>query len=235
MATGVPVVGISAYEAEASWGVWHTRAALLPLSYVRHVAAAGGAPVLLPSAGDAASVVARLDALILSGGPDVDPARYGAEAHPRTQPPQAARDEHEMALWERAAERGLPTLAICRGLQLVNVARGGTLHQHLPDVVGGEDHGPAPGVFGRTAVRVLEDSLLARVLGSTRTVVACHHHQGIDRLAEGLEAVAWGEDGTVEAVEDPRAPGMLAVQWHPEEGEDPSLFAWLVRAAAARS
>ncbi len=234
MAAGAPVVGISAYEAEATWGVWHTRAALLPLSYVRHVAAAGGAPVLLPSAGDAASVVARLDALVLSGGPDVDPARYGAEAHPLTQRPQTSRDEHEAALLEEAARRQLPILAICRGLQLVNVARGGTLHQHLPDVVGDEDHGPEPGVFGKTPVQVREDSMLARVLGTTSTVVACHHHQGIDRLGDGLDAVAWGEDGTIEALEDRRAPGFLAVQWHPEEGEDPSLFTWLVQAAGAR-
>jgi putative glutamine amidotransferase len=228
-----PVVGISAYEATASWGVWRTRAALLPMGYVRHLAEAGAAPVLVPTVGDAESVVAHLDALVLSGGPDVDPARYGAAPHPETQQAQAQRDHHELELLEAAAAQRLPTLAICRGAQLLNVARGGTLHQHVPDVVGDAAHNPEPGVFGSVTVRVDPGSRLHAVLGGPETVVSCHHHQAVDQLGKGLTAVAWAEDGTVEALEDPDDPGVLAVQWHPEEGEDPALFRWLVAAASS--
>lgn len=230
----LPVVGISAYQAEAAWGSWHTRATLLPATYVEKIAAAGGAPVVVPPSADATSVIARLDALVLSGGPDVDPSRYGVERHERTRSVDAARDAGEEALLAAALGAGIPTLAICRGLQLLNVVRGGTLHQHLPEVVGDDVHQPSPGVFGHNPVTVQAGSRLAAVLGDSEPLVACHHHQGVDRVGDGLVPVAWSNDGTVEALESDHEARLLAVQWHPEEGDDLSLFVWLVGEARRR-
>jgi putative glutamine amidotransferase len=233
-----PLIGITAYEEEATWGVREREvAALLPADYVRSVAGAGGIPVVLPVQSDAPEVVdalvARLDGVVLAGGPDVDPSRYGAEAHPRTDAPREPRDRFELAVLDAAARRGIPVLAICRGLQALNVARGGTLHQHIPELID-EDHGGG-GVFATRSVSVAPESRLAELLGAGTAPASCHHHQAVDTIGRGLVPVAWATDGTVEALEDPDQPFLVGVQWHPEVGEDHSLFHSLVAAASEHS
>jgi putative glutamine amidotransferase len=215
---------------------------LLPRRYADAVARAGGLPVLLPPVPGVGDVLDRLDGLILSGGGDVDPARYGAVRNSATDPANAARDEAETALCEGALARGLPLLAICRGLQVLNVALGGTLHQHLPDVIGSDAHSPVASGYGSHEVSVAPGSRLASVLGCTvpgRTELAVptHHHQAADKLGSGLIATAWTDDGIIEAVElehdagNETSPFLLAVQWHPEAGDDLSLFRGLIAAA----
>jgi len=236
-----PVIGISAYCEQARWGVWETQAVVLPRRYVDRVTEAGGIPVLLPPVPDIAEAVGRLDGLMLSGGGDIDPARYGAEPAAEITNVREERDSAEFALLDAAASLQLPVLGICRGMQVINVARGGSLHQHLPGVVGHDGHAPTPGAFGQHEVRVPPGSRLSQVLGEKgagevggeRTLTApTHHHQGVDRLGKGLTATAWAEDGTIEAFEtDPAGPFLLAVQWHPEAGADLSLFRALVAAA----
>ncbi len=226
-----PLIGLTAYRTHAAWGVWHTPAALLPHAYADHVTAAGGVPVLLPIGADdaAAAVVCRLDGLILSGGPDIEPVRYGAAPDPFAERSQADRDTWETALLMAALQADLPVLGICRGLQLINVCLGGTLHQHLPDLAGGERHRPAPGVYGTVRVRLDTDALPGSLLGEG-VDVPCHHHQAIDRLGAGLVASAWAQDGTIEAAWVPRRRFLLGVQWHPEVRDDPALFTALVKA-----
>lgn len=231
-----PVIGITAYEEEASWNQWHERACVLPAHYVRSVEYAGGRSLLIPvqelSVDDARSLLARLDGVIVSGGPDVNPSRYGEPAHPKTGSPRNERDEIESTLIEAATGEAVPTLAICRGLQVLNVARAGTLLQHLPDSVGHDGHVPEPHGHGLHDVRVEPGSLLAGSVGWERAGVPSHHHQAVDRVGDGLVATAWADDGTIEAVEDASVPFLLGVQWHPEEGDDLSLFRALVTAAA---
>ena len=240
-----PVIGITTYEDRAVWRGWDARAALLPYVYVDAVRAAGGRPVLLPPGGDereARETVAGLDGLVVSGGPDVDPSRYGAARHPRTQEPVTARDSWDLSVTSGALVHGVPLLAICRGMQVLNVCRGGTLHQHVEDIVGHVRHdGPKHG-FGQHSVQVAEGSLLASILPSGAFFdVPTHHHQAVDLVGDGLTAVAWEEDGLIEAVEAGPSelgglPGfVLGVQWHPEQGSDPRLFAALVAAAAERA
>jgi len=230
-----PVIGLTAYHELASWGHWHTQASLVPTSYVRSLADAGASPVILPVQEEREetldALVRRLDGLVLTGGPDVDPARYGAEPHPRSQPPRLERDERELALIGAAERRGLPLLAICRGMQLLNVAHGGTLVQRLPEVVGHDEHNPTPGEFSNHSVRVEPGCSLHRALGWDTRDVPTHHHQGIERLAHGLSAVAWAEDGTIEAIEDPAKPFVIGVQWHPEADDNRAVFEALVEAA----
>ena len=234
---GPVVVGISAYAVRAAWGAWEEHAHLLPQAYAEAIVLAGGLPVLLPPvSGIAAGVLPRLDALLLAGGPDVDPARYGAEPGEDTQPPNRDRDVAETSLLAAATERGMPVLGICRGLQLMNVARGGTLIQHLPDVVGSDLHGPYPGRYAWHEVDVLPGHRLAEVLrveGLIPGGVPTHHHQAVDVLAPGLVVGAVAPDGVVEAIEDPALPFWIGVQWHPEVGEDLSLFRGLLAAARA--
>ena len=225
-----PVVGITTYRETARWGVWNCPAVLVPADYVRQVSGAGGVPVLLPPIADDVEVLDRLDALVLAGGADVDPSRYGADRSPRTGPAAGDRDEAELALLAAALERDMPVLAVCRGLQLLTVLRGGTLVQHLPDVVGSDVHVPSPGTYGDNAVRIEAGSRLAGLVG-TEATWACHHHQAVDRLGEGLTAVAWAQDGTVEAAELDGARFVVGVQGHPEVGDDARLFAGLVAAA----
>jgi putative glutamine amidotransferase len=240
-----PVIGITAYDEEAAWRSWKARAALLPYVYVDAVRRAGGRPVLLPPGGDgdeASATVAGLDGLVVAGGPDIDPARYGKARHPRTQPSAPVRDAWDLAVTGAALTAGVPLLAICRGMQVLNVCRGGTLHQHVPDLVGHERHEGGPGYFGRHQVRVRPGSMLASILpepGFFR--VPTHHHQAVDLLGDGLRAVAWEEDGLIEAVEaGPTELGdlsgfVLGVQWHPERGDDVRLFGALVRSASERA
>jgi gamma-glutamyl-gamma-aminobutyrate hydrolase PuuD len=235
-----PVIGLSTYAEQARWAAWDAKAALLPFSYAAQVGAAGGVPVLLPPVPGIASSVGRLDGLVLTGGGDIDPAAYGAPPHPRTGRVSAERDQAELDLLAAALAAGLPVLGICRGLQLLNIAQGGTLHQHLPDLAGpdpAEDPGHAaqPGTFGSHPVRVGAGSLLAGILGADRSLaVPTAHHQAIDRLGAGLTATAWAADGIIEAVElteGEHHPFVIAVQWHPEEGDDLRLFQALVAAA----
>lgn len=239
MASKRPVIGITCSEEEASWGAWQRPAALLPASYVRAVESAGGLPVLLPpqplSAEEAAELLARLDGLIVSGGNDVAPTYYGEEPHRETVVASGARDDLELAAVSAAIESELPLLAICRGLQVLNVARGGSLIQHLPDVVGHGEHSPIRDGYGAHEVAIAAGSKLASLLSWERGPVPTHHHQGIARVGEGLRPSAHASDGLVEALEDDSLPFLVGVQWHPEVGEDPALFVGLVEAARQRA
>jgi putative glutamine amidotransferase len=228
-----PVVGITSYAQDAQWGVWHVPAVLVPLAYVDAVERAGGRAVVVPPAEeDIEQTLDTLDGIVFSGGADVDPARYGAEAHPETDVPQTRRDAGEMALLRAALERDMPTLAICRGFQLLNVVRGGDLVQHLPEKVGSDDHKRVPGEFAVHPVEIKEGSRLARIVGA-RPEVTSHHHQALGRVGNGLVETAWAADGTLEAVEDPSLRFAVGVQWHPEAGEDAALFEALVEQARA--
>jgi putative glutamine amidotransferase len=236
MTDNAPVIGISSYSQQARWSAWDDQAVLLPRRYADKIAQAGGVPVLLPPVAGISDALRRLDGLVLSGGGDVDPARYGAEREAACGPASAARDDAELDLCTAALAAGLPLLGICRGLQVINVALGGTLYQHLPDVVGHDGHSPQDGAYARHHVTVSAGSELAQALGRTEADVPTHHHQAIDKLGRGLIATAWAEDGIIEAVEFDHSglsgQAMLAVQWHPEVGDDLSLFAWLIAAAA---
>ncbi|GAU66195.1 putative peptidase C26 family protein [Streptomyces sp. NBRC 110611] len=226
-----PLIGVSTYQEEAGWGVWTLPAALLPAGYPRLVQRSGGLPVLLPPGepATAAATVARLDGLVIAGGADVAPDRYGAEPHPRTGPPALDRDAWELALIEAALTGGVPLLGICRGLQLLNVALGGTLVQHL------DGHAGPPGVFGYHDVEPVPGTLLGRALPEPVSVPT-YHHQAVDRLGSGLLASAHAADGTVEALELPDARAFtLGVQWHPEAGDDPRVMDALVAAARGAS
>ncbi|MFE1647015.1 gamma-glutamyl-gamma-aminobutyrate hydrolase family protein [Microbacterium sp. P01] len=232
-----PVVGLTTYLEQAKQGVWDVRASFLPQQYFDAVTASGGAAVLLPPQPnpDAAAevVLDGIDGLILTGGLDVAPELYGAERHPTTDPARSDRDAWELALFRGAEVRRLPVFAICRGLQLVNVARGGTLHQHLPEALGTERYRIGGGVFATNAVAVAPNSTLARLVGDGDLDVHSYHHQGVDRVGEGLVVSGRTDDGLVQAFEDPDAAYLVGVQWHPEENpEDRRLFAGLVDAAA---
>jgi gamma-glutamyl-gamma-aminobutyrate hydrolase PuuD len=226
-----PVIGITSYAQDARWGVWHLPAALVPLAYVDAIETAGGRAVVIPPAEeDVEETLDTLDGIVFSGGSDVDPAHYGAEAHSQTDTPQTRRDAGEMALLRAALERDMPTLAICRGIQLLNVARGGDLIQHLPEAVGTDVHKQVPGEFAVHPVEVKEGSRLAAIVGAGPAVTS-HHHQALGRVGDGLVESAWAEDGTLEAVEDPSLRFAVGVQWHPEAGEDAALFDALVEQA----
>ncbi len=230
--TDQPIIGISSYQQPARWSQWDNEAVLLPRRYTDMVARAGGLPVLLPPIEGIAGLLRRLDGLVLSGGGDVDPALYGAARHTATGPANSARDSAELELCRHALAVGLPVLGICRGLQVINVALGGTLHQHLPEVVGSDLHSPEAHGYGAHKVTVAAETQLADTLGRSEAAVPTHHHQAIERLGAGLVATAWTDDGVIEAVEfDQAASFMIAVQWHPEAGDDLSLFTALVDAA----
>lgn len=229
-----PLVGITTYaEPDVSWGAWRLPAALIPLSYVEAIERAGGRPLLVPPvAGGVDETLDALDGLLFSGGSDVDPSTYGQEPHPATAGVRPERDRAELALLTAALERDLPVLAVCRGSQLLNVARGGDLVQHLPEVVGDDTHRHTPGAFADHGVTVDAGTRLGRLLGD-RAPVKSHHHQGLGRLGSGLVPSAHADDGTLEAVEDPSRRFALGVLWHPEEGEDAALFTELVAQARA--
>ena len=230
-----PLIGVTTYFEAASWRMWVREAALLPASYVRAVERAGGVPVLLPptTARGAEAAVRALDGIVLAGGGDLEPGLYGAERHAETGPPQPLRDRYEFALTRAVIAADLPFLAICRGLQVLNVAREGDLVQHLPDVVGHDEHAPAPGKMGSHQVHITLASTLGKILGD-RADVPSYHHQAVRRLGKGLVAVAWTDDQVVEAIELQGHRFGLGVQWHPEEGDDPRLFEALVAAAGDR-
>jgi putative glutamine amidotransferase len=228
-----PLIGVTTYLETVRHGVWEHEAAVLPRTYLDVVVRAGGTPLLLPPLPEVDSAVLDvLDGLVLSGGGDVDPARYRAEPHPRTGGTSAVRDRAEEVLLRAALDRDVPVLGVCRGMQVLNVALGGTLAQHLPDVTGAEDHRPAPATFGSTRVRLEAGSLLNGLLGD-EVGVACYHHQAVDVLAHDLVPVGRADDGTVEAVELRGPRFAVGVQWHPEQtGDDLRLFRGLVEAAA---
>ena len=228
-----PVIGITTSRDRVRFGAWNTDVAFVPLAYVRAVERSGGRPLLVPPSEEGVDeTLGAIDALVVSGGEDVDPAAYGAERHPETKVVRPDRDRGELALLEAALARNMPVLAICRGMEILNVARGGDLVQHLPDVVGHDGHRHTPGVFADHHVELAPGSRL-RAIVRDRSPVKSHHHQALGRLGGGLVDVAWAEDGTVEAIEDPSRRFTLGVLWHPEEGEDLALFAALVEAAGA--
>jgi putative glutamine amidotransferase len=231
-----PLIGLTTYREEAAWGVWRQRADVLPTQYAAAVEATGGVPVLLPPVaqpGTADAVVARLDGLVISGGADVDPARYGEPAHPRTASWRADRDAWESALLDAADAARLPVLGVCRGMQMMAVHAGGVLDQHVPDLVDHEEHSPGGAEFGAIEVTTAPGTRLAGLVGD-RLSVSCHHHQSV-RTHPGFDAAAHATDGTLEAMEAPGQRFCVAVQWHPETASDVGLLAGLVRASAAYS
>jgi putative glutamine amidotransferase len=232
-------IGITATVDRARWSHWDDTVALSPLAYAQAVQRAGALPMVLPPDDEAAEapddLLDRIDGLILSGGRDVDPGSYGATPHPMTGEGQPERDRFELALAHRALERGMPVLGICRGGQMLNVALGGTLHQHLPDVVGDEHHLETPGTFSEHEVELEPGSLAARAAEAERITVMSHHHQGVDELGEGLNATGHAlPDGLVEALESTEHEFALGVLWHPEADTRSKIVAALVGAATAR-
>jgi putative glutamine amidotransferase len=228
------LIGLSTYREQAQWGVWDQPADLLPTQYADSVARAGGVPVLLPPQEPAlaADAVRRLDGLVITGGADVDPSRYGAEPGPRTTGWREDRDAWELALLEAADAVDLPVLGICRGMQVMAVQRGGVLVQHVPDLVGDDSHSPGGDAFGDIEVATEPDSRLRQLVGD-RVFVGCHHHQAV-HSHPGFVPSAVADDGTLEAMEAPGDRFALAVQWHPETRSDAGLFTGLVAAATAR-
>jgi putative glutamine amidotransferase len=209
---------------------------MLPRSYARSVQAAGGLALLLPPDDTATEapdpLLDRIEGLVLAGGADVDPASYGAQRHPEIGPTWPERDRFEIGLVRRALDRAMPVLGVCRGMQVLNVARDGSLVQHLPDLLGHDDHRHTPGAFTDHEVRLEPGSLAASAVGAEQITVKSHHHQGIEQLGEGLTATGWSvNDDLVEAVELPDHPFVLGVLWHPEEDERSRVVAALVDAA----
>jgi putative glutamine amidotransferase len=225
------VIGITTYVTPARWSYWDVEAALVPAAYVDAVTRAGGRALLVPPSDEGVDeTLAALDGVIFSGGADLDPRLYEQEPHEETFGIHPDRDRAELALLQAALARDMPVLAVCRGSQVLNVARGGDLVQHLPDVVGDERHKHTPGTFADHDVTLEEGTRLASLLGD-RAPVKSHHHQGFGRVGEGLRVAAHADDGTIEAVEDPEHRFALGVLWHPEAGDDMRLFEELVREA----
>jgi len=235
-----PLIGVCAAVEPASFGVWHDEpTVLLPLSYSRAIHGAGGMIAMLPpdrvATDDPGEMLDRLDALVLGGGADLDPESHGAEAHPETVGSNPDRDRFEVALAQGAIERGLPLLGVCRGMQILNVACGGSLEQHLPDRIGHERHRLVPGSWGEHEVRIEPGSLAARAAGSEQLTVKSHHHQGVDRIGETLRPTAWAtEDETVEAIESEDGQFTLGVLWHPEEDMQDQVIPALIERAEGR-
>jgi putative glutamine amidotransferase len=231
----VPRIGLTTYRERAAWGVWDLPADLLPAMYAEGIQQAGGAAVLLPPgpADTVLAVLAGVHGLLISGGADVDPTRYGAAREEATQAPRPDRDAWELALVTGALAIDLPVLAVCRGMQVLNVALGGDLVQDLPGAIGSDAHCPAVGVHGRHVVAIAAGSRLAAFLGE-RAEVATHHHQAVGRLGTDLIATAWADDGVVEAVELAERSWVLGVQWHPEAFDGAALFGAFLDACRIR-
>jgi putative glutamine amidotransferase len=233
-----PVIGICAALERARWGVWDQSAALLPLAYIEAVQRAGGVALILPPdqhlIAEPDDVLRLLDGLILAGGADIDPAAYGQEAHPQTHDTVSERDDFEIALTRAAIERDMPVLGICRGMQLINVARGGTLLQHLPELVGHEEHRRVLGSFEGADhdVRLEQGSLASCAAGEVAHATKSHHHQGVDRVGEGLLVTGHSDyDEVPEAIELPDSRFVLGVQWHPEADPGSTVIAAFVQAS----
>ena len=234
----VAAIGICAALERVRWGAWAETVTMAPRSYATAVQAAGAAALLLPpdpaALEDPEPVLERIDGLILAGGSDLDPETYGAARHPETKGIWPERDRFELALLRGAMARGMPVLGICRGMQVLNVALGGTLDQHLPERIGHGDHRHTPGVFGDHEVRLEPGSLAARAAGAERIAVKSHHHQGVERVGEGLEVTGHSlEDEVIEAIELPGDAFALGVLWHPEEDTKSRVIAALVEVARA--
>lgn len=224
---GRPIIGISAHTGPVRIADFQVNVTLAAHKVVERVAAVGCAPVLLPPMTGVEHAVPRLDGLVLPGGPDVDPALYGAAPHPKAGRVDRRRDEAELAFLEVALAEGLPVFGICRGMQLLNVLRGGTLHQYIPELVGHDGHSPdggRQGVYGQRPVRLAVDSRIAAIVGGATTIVHCHHNQAIDRLGAGLTVTGTDDDGTVEVVESVGERLVIGVQWHDEESATDSIF-----------
>ncbi len=236
-----PIIGIPTALEQARYGVWDAPCALLQFSYVTAVQRAGAMVVMLPPdaelAADPSEALELIDGLILAGGCDVDPARYGQDRHPETDGLVPARDQFELALLERAIDLDMPTLCVCRGMQVLNILRGGTLIQHLPDVLHSDEHRRHAGTFegNEHDVRLEPGSLAARAAGAELTMTRSHHHQGIDTLGDGLVATGRAtSDGLVEAIELPSSSFVLGVQWHPEAGPQSAVIATFVQEVRQR-
>lgn len=229
-----PIIGITGFLEPARWADFVREAVISPVTYTRAVERAGGIPVILPPIplDCVPGLVAGLDGLLLACGPDLDPRLYGATPHEQTSPPDRRRDTFELAMVRAAIDAERPFLGVCRGMQVVNVVRGGTLIQHLPDTVGHHRHAPDPVKMSVHDVQMSAGSKLGQMLGSNASVPT-RHHQGIQRLGSGLLAVAWADDQVVEAVELQGHPFGIGVQWHPEEADDLRIFTELVTASAA--
>jgi gamma-glutamyl-gamma-aminobutyrate hydrolase PuuD len=233
---GRPIIGITGELEAARWGNWIREAVVSPVTYTRAVERAGGAPVILPPVPSSSvpSLIAKIDALVVAGGRDVDPSLYNETPHKHSDIPDHRRDRFEILMIRAAIDADLPFLAISRGLHILNVARGGTLIQHLPDRLGTESHKPDPVKMTVHDVEISAASKVGRVLGGTAAVPAAHH-QAIDRIGSGLLTVAWTPDHVVEAVELQGHKFGIGVQWHPEEGDDGGIFEALVAAARTAS
>lgn len=233
-----PVIGLTSYRQRGQTGVWDTEMAMLPAFYLEGVSRAGGLAVILPPQqiddSDATALLAGLDGLIVTGGRDVESSRYGQSSHQSAEKPDRLRDLLEDRLIEAAIESNLPFLGICRGSQILNVNRGGTLIQHLPDVVGDNRYQPGGGNFAHMTMDVQVGSRLATIFGSSVQNAALYHHQAVDEVGEGLRVSAYSPDGIIQAIELDDHPFGIAVQWHPEQTlDDLRLFEALVRAASA--
>jgi putative glutamine amidotransferase len=232
-----PVIGICAAVERASWGPWEERVTLLPETYSLAVRRVGAIPVLLPpdpaTSEEPDRLLDRLDALLMAGGADIDAASHGAAPHPETIGTNPERDRFELALGRRALERDLPVLGICRGMQMLNIAAGGEIDQHLPDTLGHQRHRETPGVFAEHEVRLQEGSLAAAAAEAGALTVKSHHHQGVARLGEPLVATGWSKDDeVVEAIELPNRRFALGVLWHPEEDPDDRIIGAFARSAS---
>jgi putative glutamine amidotransferase len=234
---GEPVIGITAGIEKARWRAWHDLAFLSPRNYTLAVQRAGAMAILLPPddafAESPDALLGLLSGLIVSGGSDLHPSTYGASPHERTAPGRPERDRFEIALVRAALERDLPLLGICRGMEVMNVALGGTLIQHLPDAIGSERHSHTPGAFSDHEVRLEPGSLAAEAAGSERLAIKSHHHQALDRIGDGLRPTGWSlPDDVVEAVEVPDRAFALGVLWHPEEQVSDAIVGSFVNVAA---
>jgi putative glutamine amidotransferase len=227
----VPVIGLSCYLEPAQWGAWSTTAALIPEWYLDLLRAAGAEVVLLPP-GSGPQAVDRVDGLVLAGGADVDARRYGAPAHETADVPRESRDASELALYRRARERGIPVLGVCRGLQVMAVAHGGALHQHLPDLASSTVHRERPGAFVDHPATFADGSALGALYGTEPVVVNSSHHQAVADPGD-LSVIGWADDGTIEACADPSADFVVGVQWHPEHPDRRDADLPLARALVA--
>jgi putative glutamine amidotransferase len=230
-----PVIGICAAIETAQWAAWEVLVNLSPRAYSLAVQRAGGLALILPPddivAESPDELLDMLDALILAGGSDIDPATYGAQPHPETRGTRPERDRFEIGLGTRALDRDMPVLGVCRGMEMLNVIQGGTLVQHVPGL---ELHRHTPGVFTDHRVKLAPDSLAARLVGDDHTEVKSAHHQGVDELGEGVIASGWADDGLVEAIELRDKSFAAGVLWHPEEDERSRVIGSLVKEARER-